>query len=82
MVALLKSQELAALVDRASVQSEDIINAAFVRGALLILLWMVAYLVVRVASGYWVGRMGERQARTLGSIELDRHAEHGRTQSQ
>ncbi|HEU4352299.1 MAG TPA: hypothetical protein VFR66_10555, partial [Burkholderiales bacterium] len=72
VLALLKSQELAALVDRASVQSEDIINAAFVRGALLILLWMVAYLVVRVASGHWIGRMGERKARNFGSIDLAR----------
>jgi hypothetical protein len=94
VLALLKSQELAALVDRASVQSEDIIDAAFVRGALLILLWMVAYLVVRVVSRYWVGRVGERKARNFGSIELGRggtqvpvgeavarHAENGRTQS-
>jgi hypothetical protein len=72
VVALLKSQELAALVDRASVQSEDIINAAFVRGALLILLWMVAYLVVRVVSGYWVGRTGDRKAPTFGSIAVGR----------
>jgi hypothetical protein len=54
------------------VQSEDIINAAFVRGALLILLWMVAYLVVRVVSGYWVGRTGDRKAPTFGSIAVGR----------
>jgi hypothetical protein len=60
VLALLKSEELAALVDRASVQGEDVINAAFVRAALLILLWMVAYLVVRVASGYWLARTSAR----------------------
>ena len=62
VLALLKSEELAGLVNRATLQSEDIINGAFVRGALLILLWMVAYLVVRVASGYWVARRGEPKA--------------------
>jgi hypothetical protein len=62
VLALLRSPELTALVDRASVQGEGVINAAFVRGVLLILLWMVAYLVVRVASGYWLARTGERKA--------------------
>jgi hypothetical protein len=40
VLALLKSDELAALVARASTQGEDVINAVFVRGALRILLWM------------------------------------------
>lgn len=61
VLALLKSEELTALVDRASVQGEGVINAAFARAALLILLWMVAYLVVRVASGYWLARKSERK---------------------
>jgi hypothetical protein len=60
VLALLRSPELTALVDRASVQGEGVINAAFVRGVLLILLWMVAYLVVRVASGYWLGKTQSR----------------------
>jgi hypothetical protein len=87
VLALLKSDELAALVDRASVQGEDVINAAFVRGALLILLWMVGYLVVRLASAYWAGRMEERKARMPSSIHVPvgeavaRHPERGRTQS-
>jgi hypothetical protein len=60
VLALLKSPELAGLVDRAGVQGEDVIDAVFLRGALLILLWMVAYLVVRVASGYWLGKTQSR----------------------
>ena len=60
VLALLKSDELAAMVHRASTQGEDVINAVFVRGALLILLWMVAYLAVRLLSGYWVARIDER----------------------
>jgi hypothetical protein len=42
VLALLKSDELVAVVHRASTQCEDVINAVFVRGNFVILLWMVA----------------------------------------
>jgi hypothetical protein len=62
VLAVLASEEVAGLVERASRQSEDVINTAFVRAALLILLWMIAYLLVRVGSGLWIARIGERKA--------------------
>ena len=93
VLALLKSDELAAVVNRASTQGEDVINAVFVRGALLILLWMVAYLAVRLLSGYWAARIDERRGASRLSVaptaapESDsseaniRHAAYGKLHS-
>jgi len=49
---LLESRELAGTVGRLGQQGGEIVNTAFIRGTLLVLLWLVAYIVAKLAHEY------------------------------
>ena len=46
---LLSSQELKEAVDHIGSQGGEIVNTTFIRGALLILLWLIAYVIAKLA---------------------------------
>ena len=58
---LLSSQELKDAIDHISSQGGEIVNTTFIRGALLILLWLIAYVAAKLAYDAFRGRAESRQ---------------------
>jgi hypothetical protein len=53
---LLASKELENAIDRISQEGDEIANVTFIRGALLILLWAIAYIAVKLGYDYFKQR--------------------------
>ena len=58
---LLNSQELKNAVDHIGSQGGEIVNTTFIRGALLILIWLIAYVVAKLAYDVFKRRVESRR---------------------
>jgi uncharacterized protein with gpF-like domain len=59
--ALLTSQELRSALDQISTEGGEIANKTFIRGALLILLWLFAYVGGKIAYDVLTSRLNRKQ---------------------
>jgi hypothetical protein len=57
---LLKSDELRGTVGQLSDEGDQIVNTAFIRGSLLVLLWVFGYVVAKLAHDYISGRRSKK----------------------